>query len=87
MQKDARAHTHTNQKSTKSLQHTHARTHKQIHTRNFAAICASMTVPWLTGLLGLKQLDKYKRDRKCNVARKSIRRCFRACLCGLDELD
>jgi hypothetical protein len=60
-------YTHTNHKSQKSHQHIHARAHKQIHTRNFAVIGESMTVSWLTGLLGLKQLDKQKCNSKCNV--------------------
>jgi hypothetical protein len=30
--------------------------------RNFAVIGESMTVSWRTGFLGLKHLDKYKRD-------------------------
>jgi hypothetical protein len=65
-------HTHAHKSQiTKSHQHIHARTHKQIQTRNFAVIGKSMTVSWLTGFLGLKQLDKYKRDRKCDVRRRT----------------
>jgi hypothetical protein len=75
--KNTHTHTHTHTQSIakgracththKSHQHIHARTTKQIHTRNFAVTGESMTVSWLTGLLGLKQLDKHKRDSKCNV--------------------
>ena len=50
-------HTHTDHKSQTSHQHIHARTHKQIQTRNLAVISESMTVSWLTGKVGLKQLN------------------------------
>ncbi len=72
LQNDTRDNTHAHKSQITNQQnhintYTHVHTNKQIHTRNFAVIGESTTVSWLTGLLGLKQLKKYKRDSKCNV--------------------